>query len=234
MRRDSNIAVSRFTGRIQRHFVPRFYHDRRNSNFRRGLTFVGEKKEIDEVGFFDSKFGRKLYEHSRKGDQNTRNIHPKDLDWLFPDKYYSYIGFTVHGFSFTFKNASNKLRAILNPSTDLINTESNLEEVENTLTGEIFFPVKKYIKWKNRRIHCNPNKNFINESYFLYNKSNLIKKTFITAINKQVSLYGSFSYFSEKTSISNLKLLTSNDFLTFFVEKKSLKSNLRLQFTIFQ
>ena len=51
MRRDSNIAVSRFTGRIQRHFVPRFYHDRRNSNFRRGLTFVGEKKEIDEVGF---------------------------------------------------------------------------------------------------------------------------------------------------------------------------------------
>ena len=32
-----------------------------------------------------------------------------------------------------------------------------------------------------------------------------------------------------KTSISNLKLLNSNDFLKFLVEKKSLKSNLRLQ-----
>ena len=72
-------------------------------------------------------------------------------------------------------------------------------------------------------------KNFINESCFSYDKSNLIKKTFITAINKQVSLYGSFSYFSGKTSISNLKLLTSNDFLKFLGEKKSLKSNLRLQ-----
>ena len=228
MQRDSNIAVSRFTGRIQSHFIPWFYHDRRNTNFRRGLTFVGEKKEIDEVGFFDSKFGRKPYEYSRKGDQNTRNIHPKDLDWLFPDKYYSSIGFTVHRFSFTFKNAPNKLRAILNPSTDLINSESNLEEVENTLTGELFFPVKKYIKEKIEEYIAIPTKSFINESYFLYNKSNLIKKTFITAINKQVSLYGSFSYFSEKTSISNLKLLTLNDFLKFFVEKKSSKSNLRL------
>ena len=78
MRRDSNVAVSRFTGRIQRLFVPRFYHDRRNTNFLRGLTFVGEKKEIDEIGFSGMEIlGRKLYKYSRKGDQYTRNIHPK-------------------------------------------------------------------------------------------------------------------------------------------------------------
>ena len=41
---DSNVAVSRFAGRIQRLFVLRFYDDRRNTNFLRGLTFVGEKK----------------------------------------------------------------------------------------------------------------------------------------------------------------------------------------------
>ena len=35
--------------------------------------------------------------------------------------------------------------------------------------------------------------------------------------------------FSGKTGISNLKLLTSSDFLKFLVEKKSLKSNLKLQ-----
>ena len=44
---DNNVAVSRFTGRIQRLFVLPFYHDRRNTNFLRGFTFVGEKKEID-------------------------------------------------------------------------------------------------------------------------------------------------------------------------------------------
>ena len=63
----------------------------------------------------------------------------------------------------------------------------------------------------------------------MYDKSNLIKKTFVTSINKQLSLYGSFSYFSGKTAASNLKLISSNDFLKFFVEKKSLKNSLKLQ-----
>ena len=33
-----------FNGRVQRLFVPRFYHDRRNVNFLRELKFKGEKK----------------------------------------------------------------------------------------------------------------------------------------------------------------------------------------------
>ena len=66
----------------------------------------------------------------------------------------------------------------------------------------------------------------INESFFLYDKSNLIKKT---AINKQLSLYGSFSYFSGKTSIKNLKLIDVINSLKFLIKKKSLKDNLKLQ-----
>ena len=38
----------RFTDRIQRVFVPRFYHDRKDTNFLKGLIYVGEKTEIDE------------------------------------------------------------------------------------------------------------------------------------------------------------------------------------------
>ena len=68
-----------------------------------------------------------------------------------------------------------------------------------------------------------PTKNFINESFFLYDKSNTIKKTFITALNKQLSIYGSFSYFSGNTSIKNLKLLDVSNSLKFLVEKKALK-----------
>ena len=138
------------------------------------------------------------------------------------------MGYTVHGFSFTFKSAANNLSTILKPSNDLINVESGLEEVENTLIDELFYTVKK-IKEKIEEYNAIPIKHFINESYFLYNKSNLIKKTFITTINKQLSLYSSFSYFLGKTSILNLKLLSFDNFLKFLIEKNSLKSNLKLQ-----
>ena len=44
-----------------------------------------------------------------------------------------------------------------------------------------------------------------------------------------MSLYASFSYFSETTAATTLKLLTSSDFLKFLIEKKSLKKKLKLQ-----
>ena len=42
-------------------------------------------------------------------------------------------------------------------------------------------------------------------------------------------MYGSFSYFSGKTAQLNLKLLNFNNFLKFFIEKNSQKSDLKLQ-----
>ena len=74
-----------------------------------------------------------------------------------------------------------------------------------------------------------PTKNLINESFFLCDKSNTIKKTFITALNKQLSIYGSFSYFSGNVSIKKLTLLEVSNALKFLIEKKVLKDNLKLQ-----
>ena len=73
------------------------------------------------------------------------------------------------------------------------------ESEQNTLSDEIFYPLVKYLKEKIEEYKAIPTKNFINEGYFLYDRSNLIKKTFVTAINKELNLYGSFSYFSGKT-----------------------------------
>ena len=39
---------------------------------------------------------------------------------------------------------------------------------------------------------------YINEIYFLYDKSSFIEQTFITAVNKKISIYGSISYFNKK------------------------------------
>ena len=44
---------------------------------------------------------------------------------------------------------------------------------------------------------------FVNESYFLYDKSNMIEETFITEINKLISVYDSISY-CDKNSINEV------------------------------
>ena len=126
---------------MQRLLVPKFYHNRKDSNFLQGLIYIGEKKEIDEKYFYETPLlGRKLYEY-RVGKNNARpkSFHPRELDWSFPDKYYQSIGFTVYNFSFRFKNAPNSIRALLNPQNNLINVESGLEQAENNLTEELFF-----------------------------------------------------------------------------------------------
>ena len=228
-----SFAIRRFTNRIIRLFVPKFYHDRKDTNFLRGLQFVGEKSDIDEVGFseFSSILGRKLYEYRLepfKVYKRVITINPNDLDWPFPDSYYSSIGYTVNGFNIKFRNLPYELTRIIDPSPNLINTDTNTEVVDNTLTQELFSEKPKEIKDKIKKYNAIPTKNFINESFFLYDKSNMIKKTFITAINKQLALYGSFSYFSAKTSVKNIKLIDVNKSLKFLVEKKSLKNNLKL------
>ena len=131
-----NQNIIRYTDRIVRLFVPKFYHDRKDKNFLKEPLFIGEKNEIDKSYFSEIPLlGRKLYEYRIDGDSNgPLNFNPKDLDWSFPAKYYQSIGYTVHGFSFKFKNADNNLSVILNPDDDLINIESGVENANNNLT----------------------------------------------------------------------------------------------------
>ena len=59
----------------------------------------------------------------------------------------------------------------------------------------------------------------------------MIKKTFITALNKEISIYGSFSFFTGKKLLKEkLNLLDVSNHLKFFVEKKSHKKKLEIAF----
>ena len=89
-----------------------------------------------------------------------------NLDWPMPKAYYKSIGVTVEGFSFTFPNTKKTIKDIITPKDNLINIELGLELIENGLTPEFFF-----LKKRNRRKSAVPTKQFINESYFLYDKS---------------------------------------------------------------
>ena len=62
-----------------------------------------------------------------------------------------------------------------------------------------FYPTQQQIEENIKNYNNVPVKYFINESYFLYDKSDLIKETYITALNKKVLIYGSASYFDKKT-----------------------------------
>ena len=88
-----------------------------------------------------------------------------------------------HRFTFTL-NVTNKIKRILNPLNSLTNVENNTETIQNILSDKIFYPVTKYIKEKIVEYNAIPSNNFINKSYYLYDKNNLIKKTFVTALNK--------------------------------------------------
>ena len=171
--KDSNIKIKIFRDRIQRLLVPRFFHDKRQTNFLKDLIFIGEKTIDPQFSKFKA-IGRKLYEY-RAPNQKISEYRTQEIDLPFPEKYIEEFTFTVSGFSFKV-NRTNKRKEKLNPSSNLINFETNTESEQNTISDEIFYPVVKYLKEKIAEHDAIPTKNVINESYFLYDKSNLIKK----------------------------------------------------------
>ena len=114
--------------------------------------------------------------------------------------YFKSVGPTITGFDFEFPNASRRLLAAFEPGSNLLNLESGTTTVTHFLIKDDFYLQQKPII----------------ESYFLYDKSNLIKNTYITAINQAFSIYDSFSYFKGKSANEKLTLLDAGNFFEVF------------------
>ena len=66
-----------YADRTVRLFVPKFYHEKRNTSFLRKLTYIGGKKDINENGFCENKIlGRKLYEYCTGNDHKNFKLQP--------------------------------------------------------------------------------------------------------------------------------------------------------------
>ena len=170
--------------------------------------------------------GRKFYEYRKPiAEPKTISVKIADNGLPMPDTYFRTIGAAVRGFSFLFPNASDKLKENFVPTTSLLNIESETEETANVSTQSDFFPEEKIIKDCIDEYNGVTIKQFINESYFLYDKSNLIMKTYVTALNKSVPTYGSFRYFQGKTPNEKLTLVDAEKILKFLVEKTRLERN---------
>ena len=123
------------------------------------------------------------------------------------------------------------LKNLIEPSQDLINKKRNTEDTSSVQTQNSSFPEQKTIEDSIKNYKNAPISYFINESYFFYNKSDLIKETFITALNKKILIYGSISYFNKKTESEIFKIVSPEEHLKFFVNRKTTKSSLRFQLT---
>ena len=122
--------------------------------------------------------------YQRNTDLSDFKVYINTQDWHFPKKFFKSVKYTVNGFKFSFPKAKTSISDILNPTKNLLNIENGLEEASNSFSSELFFPTKENIEDKIAEYNNFPTKDFVNEIYFLYDKSNLIKQTFVTAINK--------------------------------------------------
>ena len=113
-----------------------------------------------------------------------------------------------------------------------MNKERNTKQTSSAPTQN-FFSEQKVIEDSIKNYEKIPRKYYINESYFLYDESDLIKDTFIMALNK-ISLFnlvGLISYFNKKAENEIFKIVSPEEFLKFYVDKDATKNSLSFQLT---
>ena len=65
----------------------------------------------------------------------------------------------------------------------------------------------------------------------MYDKSDLMKETYITALNKKISIYHSISYLNKKAESKIFKIISLENSLKFLVNKDTINNSLSLQLT---
>ena len=99
---------------------------------------------------------------------------------------------------FSFPN-SNHLQNLISPKDNLLN-KTNPEAVVLTNKDIFKLPLELLIKTAIENYIKKLTVSFFSESYFLYDKSNVIEPTLITKMNKLISVYSSISYFDKKSA----------------------------------
>ena len=70
-------------------------------------------------------------------------------------------------------------------------------------------------------------KNILLDSYFLYDRGNFVKTSFISELHKFISIYGQLSYFAKKKKKKKHKsLISPTNTVKFEIEKNCFKDSL--------
>ena len=132
-----------YENKVWRIFVPKLYHDKRDTNFLKFLSYVRQYGPNNSRWKFPQ-IGRKLNEYKNPPTVSlTRAIQSTDSDWPFPQTCFKNIGLTIRGFNFFYPNLSTSLKNFFQPSQNLVNIESGTEETSNVPTQYLFYPVQQ-------------------------------------------------------------------------------------------
>ena len=112
------------------------------------------------------------------------------------------------------------LNEINSKSVNLLNSKDTFKILQENLVKTV---IENYIK--------KLTVSFVKESYFLYDKSNMVEQTFITEINKLISVYNSISYFGKKSANESVNRVSFNNPLTFSAVKDTIKNTLSFELT---
>ena len=70
------------------------------------------------------------------------------------------------------------------------------------------------------------NNQVIQNSFFLYDRSNITKKAFVNEINEFLTIMCSFGYFGKTTDIQNIDLISSKNAQKFYIQKNTVRDRL--------
>ena len=127
----------------------KFSHEKRARNFHKHLEYVGEYGP-DNAQCKYPEIWRK-YEYIKSTDVSSRSVLATDSDWPFPKTYCKSIGGTIRVFVFFPQNLTDSPRSLIQPSPNLINTESRNIYCSNT----IFILSRPTTNWrKYKKLQC--------------------------------------------------------------------------------
>ena len=169
--------------------VGRCYHENATKNFLKHFVF-------DRTIFSqDPYFPKIMFIYKIKANTNIINQDIQKEDVYLPDFFSKQLGHHIGKFLFSLPNSST-LKSLLAPLGNLSN-EINPETIN---PKDIFkIPQENLVKTVIENYIKTLTVSFVNESYFLNDKSNDIEQTFITELNKLISVYSSIIYFDKKS-----------------------------------
>ena len=178
-------------------FVSHYYHKNRYKYFLKLARYVQKASKICSKYVV---YLERLFEYSILNEVKDYVLQKEDIfmsDYVVKKPFDVQSNVLIYGLKLNFPDVTkSKLYKLLEPTENIFNTGTEI-----ALFSSKDFEINEQLEVEN----FIKNTQFIQAGYFLYDKSNVIKRSFITELNKLLSIYGSISYFGEKNPINQHK-----------------------------
>ena len=163
-----------------RFYVTWYYQKNKNKIFLRHAKFLGSEFVVRSRIHNISRL-KYIYNYVIENDVKDYNLTKEDI--YIPDFSGSRKNsFRVKGANFIFYNQNN-VTDLIKPREDIFNTGIETSEIkEKDFIDPQIEVVENILRKKTTEI--------FNELFFLYDKSNIVKKQFLTKLNKFLSIFG--------------------------------------------